>query len=229
VSFGWIKAKIAAADRWLGPRLFRIPVRFWYGTVVFVVRSTLRLLFGAQVYGRERVPREGKLLIVANHMSNLDPPLIGSMFPREMHYAAKIQLFKGPLGKLIAYANGLAIRRTGSDKDAIKRLVGALKGGNALIMFPEGTRQGEGGGATKAGPGMVAALAKADILPARIIGTHDPKKALFRVGGIKLIFGDPIPHQEMVDEARSRLPEGTSKKELYHMYSDIMMEHVRAL
>ncbi len=224
-----IKAKFAAFDAWLGPRAFGMPVRFGYGVVLLVVRSALRLAFGAQAYGREHVPREGKLLIVANHMSNLDPPLVGSMIPREIYFAAKIQLFKGPLGKLITYANSIPIRRSGSDKDAIKRMVHALKAGNALIMFPEGTRQGEQGGSTKAGPGMVAALAGADVLPVRVIGTHDTKKAMFKIGGIKVKFGSPVPHQELMDEARSRISEGASKKELYHAFSDVAMEHVRTL
>lgn len=224
-----VKKLISAVDHWLGPRIYRIPVRFGYGAVLHIVRFLFRLLFGVRVYGRETVPREGKLLIVANHMSNLDPPLIGSFFPREMHFVAKIQLFKQPLGTIISYLNSTPIRRTGSDKDAIKTIVRILKDENALIMFPEGTRQGAGGGEAKAGPGMVAALSKADVLPARIVGTHDIKGALFKSGGIRLRFGEVIPHEQAMTAARTRLPEDASKKDLYHAFSDVVMECVRAL
>jgi len=229
VNLDGIKSKISLVDHWMGPRVYGIPVRFGYGAVLHVVRTLFRLIYGVRVYERDLVPRKGKLLIVANHMSNLDPPLIGSMVPREMHFAAKIQLFKQPLGTIITYCNALPIRRSGSDKDAIKRIVGILKDGNALIMFPEGTRQGKDGGATKAGPGMVAALSKADILPAQIIGTHDLKQAFRNRGSLRLRFGEPIPHQQAMDAARARLPKDASKKELYHAFSDVVMECVRAL
>jgi 1-acyl-sn-glycerol-3-phosphate acyltransferase len=224
-----IKAKIVAADHKWGPIVYKIPVRFGYGAVVHIVRMLFWLLFGVRVYGRHLVPRQGRLLIVANHMSNLDPPLIASMVPREMHFAAKIQLFKGPLGVLITYANAMPIRRSGSDKDAIKRLVGSLKDGNALIMFPEGTRQGKDGGPTKAGPGMVAALAKANVLPVQIVGTHDMKEAFRNRGTLTLRFGEPIPFQQAMDAARARLPEDAPKKDIYHAFSDVVMECVRSL
>ncbi|MCB2211108.1 1-acyl-sn-glycerol-3-phosphate acyltransferase [bacterium] len=221
---------VSRADHWIGPNLCRRPMRFGYWFVGSFVRMLFRIVFGMRILEIGNVPRTGRLLIVANHTSNLDPPIIGCTVPREIHFAAKIQLFKGVLGKLISYLNAMPIRRTGSDKDAIKRLVGVLRDEGALLMFPEGTRQKDGsGGEAKAGPGMVATLGKADVLPIKLSGTSKPKYAFFHRGTMAIRYGEVIPFAEISAAAKELAGPDAGKKEIYQALSDVAMEHVRAL
>lgn len=206
----------------------RMRLGYWFSSTL--VRTVCRLLFGLRVRGVENVPRDGKILIVSNHLSNFDPPIIGSVVPREICFAAKIELFRGLVGAWVRYHNALPVRRSGSDKDAIKRFVGVLNEGSALLMFPEGTRARDPRGKdAKAGAGMVASLAKADVLPVHLTGTHDPRRALFRRGGMRVTFGERIPHEYLLAEARALAGDGAGKKELYQAISDVAMRYVRAL
>jgi 1-acyl-sn-glycerol-3-phosphate acyltransferase len=115
-------------------------------TVLKTTVATLgRIWFRLSAVGADQVPREGRLLLAANHLSVLDPALIGSVMPRELDYLAKTELFGIPgFGALIRRLNAHPVDRTGSDSAALRLALRLLGDGRALLVFPEGTRGIEG-------------------------------------------------------------------------------------
>ncbi len=171
-----------------------------YAVVRLSVMLLARLLFRVEVWGAEHVPRTGPAMIVANHSSVLDPPIVGVAAPRPLHFMAKAELFSIPLfGRLIRAVNARPVRREGSDPRALREALRILEGGCALLVFPEGTRGAEGVlRAGKAGAGMLALLSGAPVVPAYIEGTGRalprgrilPRPVKVRVGfGPALSFG----------------------------------------
>ncbi len=199
------------------------PMRPGYRFVTLFVMILARIFFGLKVYGRENVPLDGRILFVCNHLSQLDPPIVGSLIPREVGIAAKIQLFKGIIGKLIAYLNSIPVKREGSDKEAIKAMVKRLREDKSVMIFPEGTRTLDPDGAkAKAGVGMIAMMGKADIVPIRIDGSHLFPKNLFKPGGITVRFGDVIKLDEILDDS-------VDKKEAYKKIAEALMDRVHEM
>src|SRR5207249_9248838 len=102
-------------------------------------------MFRLEAIGTENVPAHGPVLLVANHSSVLDPPLIGGASDRQLTYLAKAELFKIPLfGALIHGLNARPVRREGADPGALRTAKRVLEEGRALLVFPEGPRGEEG-------------------------------------------------------------------------------------
>jgi 1-acyl-sn-glycerol-3-phosphate acyltransferase len=156
-----------------------------------------RAWFRLAVVGAERMPRQGPLIVAANHMSLLDPPLVGCASPRELDYMAKAELFRVPgLGGLIRRLNAHPVDRSGTDSAALRLALRLLEAGRAVLVFPEGTRGTEGRlGAARAGAGMLAALSGAPVVPVYVQGSGRafPKGAAVpRPSPIRVTFGAPI-------------------------------------
>jgi 1-acyl-sn-glycerol-3-phosphate acyltransferase len=158
----------------------------------------MRLAFGLRTRGTEHVPAEGPVLLVANHVSLLDPPLVGGAAPRPLNFMAKAELFSVPLfGGLIRRLNAHPLRRQGGDAAALPAALRVLKSGGALLVFPEGTR-GEGGilGPAKPGAGMLAVLGGAPVIPVYVSGSGRawPRGRRFpRPAQVTVTFGSPLP------------------------------------
>src|SRR5213594_2355607 len=112
----------------------------FYAFMRFLAVALMRLLFRLEAVGRENIPERGPVLLVSNHSSVLDPPLIGGMSDRQLTYLAKAELFEIPLfGALIRGLNARPIRREGADPGALRTARRVLEEGGALLVFPEGT------------------------------------------------------------------------------------------
>jgi 1-acyl-sn-glycerol-3-phosphate acyltransferase len=135
--------------------------------------AVLRLFFGFRAIGRENVPLEGRLLLAANHVSALDPPVVGSAAPRPLHFMAKAELFRVPfLGWLISHLNAHPVERDGADAAALRHALLLLREEKALLVFPEGTRGTEGQlQPGRPGTGMLVALSEAPVVPVYVQGT----------------------------------------------------------
>jgi 1-acyl-sn-glycerol-3-phosphate acyltransferase len=165
-----------------------VNVRF-YDFAKRFVRLMARVLWRARVYGSENVPLRGPLIVACNHVSYLDPPVLGSFCPRRVSYMAKKELFTIPvLGQVIRALGAYDVDRQGSATRAIKRSLQVLEAGGAIGIFPEGTRNPTGTVSAQTGVALLASLAQVPVVPACVYGTD---RAL-RLGRIDVAFGAPM-------------------------------------
>ena len=139
-----------------------------------IVRPVFKLYFRGEVQGRDKVPLEDKLIVVSNHASVFDPPLISAAIPRPVSYMAKKELFDvNGLSALITSLGAYPVNREGFDRRAIRQAVGRLEEGWATGIFLEGTRTPDGKvHDPKLGAALIAAKAKAPLLPVCLCGTE---------------------------------------------------------
>jgi 1-acyl-sn-glycerol-3-phosphate acyltransferase len=168
-----------------------------YACLKLTARALMRLLFGLEVRNPEHVPGAGPVLIVANHSSLLDPPLVGAVAPRPLVFLAKAELFTIPLfGTLIRRLNARPIRREGPDPGALRTALRVLEARGALLVFPEGTRGDEGSlRPARAGAGMLAVTSGAPVVPVYISGSGRawPRGRRFpRLEKVRVAFGPPL-------------------------------------
>ena len=166
----------------------------FYKILKVIFRFTFNLLFSPKVIGAENVPKEGAMIMAANHMSNWDPPLLACFMPRIVSYMAKEELFEHPIfGTAIRICHAFPVKRGAADRAAIKTAVQVLKGGHCLGLFPEGTRSRTGKmRKAEAGVGLIAAMTGAPVVPAAILGTDK----IFANGGflpkLTILVGEPM-------------------------------------
>lgn len=150
---------------------FIVLISYWFWRNVSRVIGWRR--YHLQVRGIENVPRSGPVILAANHISWLDPPMVGAWFPRRIRYMAKKELFEiRGLGTLIASLGAFPVDREGSSKAAIKYSLEVLKAGGCIGIFPEGGRNIDGDKEAKAGVALIAALSGAPVVPAAIVGSE---------------------------------------------------------
>jgi 1-acyl-sn-glycerol-3-phosphate acyltransferase len=160
-----------------------------YGIAKVIVLIVGHTLWRLRVYGTERVPASGGLVVACNHISNLDPPLLGASAPRPIRYMAKKELFEIPvLGPLIRALGAFPVDRQGSATAAIKRSVEVIRAGDCVGIFPEGGRNVAGDKEPRIGVALVASLADAPVVPAYV---HNSGRA-GRLAQIKVVFGEPM-------------------------------------
>ncbi len=170
-----------------------------YALVSYVlVFPAFRLLFRGRIVGKRNVPEDGGVVIVANHGSHLDPPLIGHALGRPIAFMAKAELFKIPfLSKVISACGAYPMRRGAGDREAIKLASDRLKKGWATGVFLDGTRQNDGRvNAPKAGAAFLAARTGCSLLPVAIVNSHrafSKGSILPRLLPIHLRIGELIP------------------------------------
>ena len=171
-----------------------------YALLKPIAVALMRLLFRVEGRGSEHVPAEGPVLIVANHSSVLDPPLVGGMCPRQLTFLANAELFRVPgLGGLIRRLGAQPLRREGADPSALRTAQRVLAEGKALLVFPEGTR-GEEGTLREAKPGaaLLAVQSGATVVPAYVRGSGRawPRgRRLPRPAKVVVTFGAPLRFQ----------------------------------
>jgi 1-acyl-sn-glycerol-3-phosphate acyltransferase len=150
-------------------------VPFFTRIVAFLARSLLRLAARVRVEGLDNLPRDGPLIVVANHLSNADPPLVaGWLTPalgRQLHILAKESLFVGPLSIIFRALGASPVRKGGSDMEAFRVAKGVLDRGEVLCIFPEGTRSTGALIEPKPGVAMLALRSAVQILPVGVSGT----------------------------------------------------------
>nr|WP_206529499.1 lysophospholipid acyltransferase family protein [Brevibacillus sp. SYP-B805] len=151
-------------------------------------RFLFAVFFRWQVIGVEHIPKEGAVILCANHISLLDPPLVGSGCNRVVHFMAKEELFRIPVfSALITQFGAFPVKRGAGDRSAIRTTLKLLEEGKILGIFPEGTRSRTGElGKGMPGAAMFALKSDAAVIPVAIIGPY----RLFRP--VKLVFGRPI-------------------------------------
>jgi 1-acyl-sn-glycerol-3-phosphate acyltransferase len=148
-----------------------------------VVSPALHLFFGARIYGAERVPQKGRLIIVSNHASDFDPLIVSNCIGRPVAYMAKEELFQIPVLKTaIRLYGAYPVKRGSGDRAAIRAALESLETGWATGVFLQGTRTPDGRiTEPKLGAALIAAKTNTSLLPICLWGTEKilPKGAKF--------------------------------------------------
>ncbi|MDB9315863.1 lysophospholipid acyltransferase family protein [Spirulina sp. CS-785/01] len=139
-----------------------------------VVSPMLHSYFQGKIYGAENVPQEGPLVVVSNHASHFDPPIVASCMRRPVAFMAKEELFKIPIFReAISLYGAYPVNRKSADRSAIRSSLQALNEGWAAGIFLQGTRTKDGRITNpKLGAAMIAAKANAPLIPVSLWGTE---------------------------------------------------------
>jgi 1-acyl-sn-glycerol-3-phosphate acyltransferase len=163
----------------------------------------LKGLFRLRSQGEENLPKTGGFVLAANHISNFDPwPLGVPIFPRRfLRFMAKSELYWWPLSLVINAGGGFPVRRGERDVEAMQIAVDLAREGNAVAMFPHGTRQRKGlvkryQPKSHTGAARIALEAGVPLVPAAISGTD----RLSRLGPLRVRYGKPIPLDDLKDK-----------------------------
>jgi 1-acyl-sn-glycerol-3-phosphate acyltransferase len=202
----------------LRPEPNRINYAFWI--VRFFIAIYLRVFCRLKRFGLQNIPKTGGLIVASNHVAAADPFIMGTAVPRELSFMAKKELFDIPVeGWLIKHLNAFPVDRFGFDLAVIKKSIEILESGQALVMFPEGTRSKDGKiREGKIGIGMLARKAGVPIVPVYIVNS---KKAWFNfLTGKRFItrFGPVIDADWIKAQANS--------KEGYKAITDEVMKRI---
>lgn len=180
-----------------------------YRIAMWLINFIWHLFLGFRVYNRENIPDGGGIIVASNHLTNYDPPLVGTaVWKRESFFFAKEELFlANPFYSwLLKYFNAFKVSRTGIDKKAIRHTEQLLRRGLCVIMFPEGTRSRKGVFLDfKAGVGYIAARANVPVIPTYLYGVNFPLVSQF-LGRVRplVIFGKPVYSDKFRGKIRQR-------------------------
>jgi 1-acyl-sn-glycerol-3-phosphate acyltransferase len=180
---------------------------WWFGHAVLfpIFRGGKRL----RVRGKEHLPRTGPTLVVCNHVSQADPPVLGlSISPRRTYYMAKEELFRVPgVRRAIWRLGSFPVDRGGADRRAMRLAREVLGRGDLLLMFPEGTRSPEG----RLGPGLPGAgslglVPGVAVVPAAVWGSQ------MGLAPIRVVFGPPLDLSDLTDGPRGRRAQAAAER-----------------
>jgi 1-acyl-sn-glycerol-3-phosphate acyltransferase len=181
-----------------------------YAFMRWLVRAIVRVYLGRlfRVTGADRVPRTGPLVVCPNHAATVDPPLVPAYVPRGDTWSmAKAEWFAHPSPGRWVFTryHAFPIVRHSPDRRGLRLAMDVVRRGEALIVYPEGTRV-EAGGMRRAEPGagFIARSLAAPVQPVGLVGTRDcfPKGAWWpRRAPVEVRFGPPL-------RIRARRPDG---------------------
>lgn len=208
----------------------RRPNVYRYSAVV--VRFLARVYFRLRILGAEQVPPLGPVILASNHVSFLDPPLIGAFLPRKIHFLARKTLFDLPvIGWFCRQLQAVPVDRDGGGGAGLKAILDRLEAGAGILLFPEGTRSPDGEvKSARAGIGMTVIKSKAPVIPVRLFGAFEAMgrhQKFPRPHRITIVLGAPMQFEKLRAEAatcdKARL------KEIYQEIADQLMDAIRGL
>ena len=171
-----------------------------------VVSPVLHTYLRGRIYGAKKVPMTGPLIVVANHASNFDPPLLSNCICRPVSFMAKESLFKVPvLAPAIKAYGAYPVKRGSADRSAIREAMNQLENGWAVGVFLQGVRTPDGRVSNpKLGAALIAAKAQVPLLPVSLWGTEKilPKGAAVpKPAPVTVRIGEIIPPPATKDKA----------------------------
>ena len=194
---------------------------------------SFRLLFATyfrwRVYNPERVPLTGPVILAANHLSFLDPPLVGCGVKRLINYLGRKSLFRYPgIGALLRSWNSIPVDRDGGGAAGLKTFLDRLLAGGAIILFPEGTRSLDGRlQPARPGVGLTVIKSTAPVVPVRVFGTYEAYGKHRRCPlpyRVAVKYGLPLLFEELRAEAKA-----WSKPRLKAIYQQVADEIMAAI
>ncbi|MGC2425108.1 MAG: lysophospholipid acyltransferase family protein [Nitrospirota bacterium] len=203
----------------------RLKTHIIYDIAHTIFYILFKILFGYRIIGRENVPKTGPVILASNHASFLDPPLVGTALWRRVNFVARDTLFNRPWKKFIMTKwMAFPINRDRMDKTTLNEILGRLKKGEPVCLFPEGTRSPDGTlQPGKAGIGLIISLAKVPVVPVYVRGSYltlGKMHKSFRPTKVSVTFGKPIDFSKV---------EGKSRQERYQGIADAIMAEIKSL
>ena len=175
-------------------------MKYWaYDFSKLVCWLVFRVGFGLEVRGQAHVPRQGPFILASNHVSFLDPPLVGVACLRPVSFMARADLYQHRvLGAWLRSVRAISVERGEADQGAIRAALSRLRQGEGVAIFPEGVRQRSGHlGAARRGVGLLAEMAKAPVIPVFVKGTFEalpPDAHSLHRAKIRVAFGPAISY-----------------------------------
>jgi 1-acyl-sn-glycerol-3-phosphate acyltransferase len=167
-----------------------------YWIVYFLTKVVSWLYFPFTAHQTRNIPRQGAFILASNHISNLDPVLLGICSVRRINFMAKIELFKGALGYILTRLGSFPVKRGESDFGAMREALRRLKEGRVILIFVEGTRRiGNEPSKAQAGVGFLAIKSGVPIVPVCVQGTNQvmaPGTKFLKRGPVSATFGEPF-------------------------------------
>ena len=156
------------------------------------IGTAVKIVAPLRVYGAERMPTSGGLVVAANHFIWIDPPALGAASPRTLYFLAKVEVHRVPgLGELMRSFGALSVRRGESDRDAVRMMRQTVRDGQVLGLFVEGTRQKSGvPGHVQPGAAMAAITEGVPVIPAAIHGSQHWRPGSF--APVSVAWGEPM-------------------------------------
>ncbi len=195
----------------------------FYRTCWWIAFGLSKLLFRLRIEGFHRVPQRGGAIFASNHVSYVDPPLIGVAAFRELFYVTKRESFSVPgLAWLLPRLNAIPIDRSRGDRAALTAYEQVLVDGGAIFIAPEGTRNKKSDFLEpKPGAGMLVYRTGVPVVPVFVTGTVSVLRSLIGLETITIRFGDPVLYQRSHFEGK--------KKDIYRAISYDIMTRVQEL
>lgn len=154
-----------------------------------------RVVWNSNAAGTARVPIAGPAILVSNHTSVLDGPLLMGASPRPTHFLVKKEMFSGPIGWLLKQANQIPIDRN-NGRTALHAALAVLKRGGVVGIFPEGVRGSGSVSQARAGAAWLAVQSNATIIPVAALGTRRTGESVGKIPTprrkIAFVFGHSI-------------------------------------
>ena len=168
-----------------------------YYLTYFFTKAVSFFYFPRRVYGKEHIPAKGSFIIASNHVSNLDPVVLGISTTRRINFMAKIELFqKQPVGFILKELGAFPVKRGEADLGALKEALKRLKKGTPVLVFLEGTRRiGNAPSQAQPGIGFLAVKSGVPVIPVFVSGTEKvmpPGSRSFTRNPVAVHFGPPV-------------------------------------
>jgi 1-acyl-sn-glycerol-3-phosphate acyltransferase len=203
---------------------------YFIGWTVF--RFFYATYFHWRVFHPERVPLTGPVILASNHLSFLDPPLVGAGLKRPINYLARKTLFRYPgIGALLRSWNAVPVDRDGGSAAGLKEILDRLKRGGAIIMFPEGTRSLDGRlQPARSGIGLAIIKSDAPVVPVRVFGTFEAYGkgiTIPRPHRVQVKYGAPMDFAAL--RAEAKVCSKDRLKQIYQEAADQLMVEIARL
>jgi 1-acyl-sn-glycerol-3-phosphate acyltransferase len=203
-----------------------------YRLIVAVTWLLSRLWFRLRVIGVERVPLDGGVILAPNHVSYLDPFLVGHPVPRALCYLCRESAMRFPiLGAMLKSWNAIPVDRDGHGARGLKAIMDALLAGRGVLLFPEGTRTRDGQmQSARSGIGLLVMKSGAPVVPVRIFGmwgAYNRHMTFPRPFRATVKYGEPLRFEALRAEAKTCPKERL--KEIYQQVADEIMAAIAAI
>ena len=211
----------------------------WFHFARWVCKVFCCVFFSLRIHGKENVPDEGAFVLISNHQCYLDPVFCGMHLKRHLYFLARDTLFRplvfcrrrkrGFFGWLISSVNTIPVRRGEADLSAVKTIIGKLKEGSGVCLFPEATRTKDGKIAPfKPGFGLLCRRGKAAVVPVVIDGAFEcwprHKKIFSPRSEIVICYGECITAEQIKEMNDKELAKNLTDI-LRQMQNDCRIKH----